>query len=557
MSTRPNAAVAEVLWQLSRLLALEKESKFKTRAYERAARVIQEWPEPLSEVLAAGRLQHLPGIGKSLASLVEEIDATGTARIYEALKAKHPPGVLALVSVPGLSLTQARKLHQALGLESVSDLEEACRQQRVQGVPGFNATREARILDAIGQYRARQGHWIYSHAAELAEGVLGRLRTAPHVSRVEPAGGLRRGDDVLTAIDLVVAAADGATVGDLAARSGLAGPVFEQPGGFMAYGGNGCPVRVHLTSAAAFGTRWLVHTGPDEHLAALQRRGALVEAADEEAVYAALGLPWIPPEVRGGSDSVDLIAREGLPPLLTRPDVLGDLHAHTEWSDGSLPIEAMAEAARARGYRYLAITDHSQSLHIARGLTPQALAEQGRRIDELNSGWDDFRLLKGTECDILEDGRMDFDDDVLASLDVVVASVHSHFEFEREAQTRRVVRAMENPHVDVIGHPTGRLLLKRAGLNVDVDALLSAATRTGTALELNGSPHRLDLAADRARPMALAGAVFSVDSDAHHSRELAYLDNGVRVARRAWLGSAQVVNAWPVERLLAWTARKR
>jgi DNA polymerase (family 10) len=322
---------------------------------------------------------------------------------------------------------------------------------------------------------------------------------------------------------------------------------FQTADGWLTHTARGCPVYFHRTEPGFIGRTMIEWTGPEGHVSALKARGEL-GLGDETDIYRTLGLPWIPPELRSWDGAVAWVEQHGLPPLVEADRILGDLHAHTTFSDGANSLEEMAAAARQKGYRYLAITDHSQSLKVARGLSPQGLMEQGRQIDELNRQWDDFRLLKGTECDILTDGRMDFPDEVLAELDVVVASVHGQFDLPAEQQTDRILTAMRNPHVDIIGHLTGRLLLKRSGLAVNWERLLAAGIGTGTALEMNGSPHRLDASPEKAMQWIRQGGRVSLDSDSHTIGELSYMRHGIRLARRAWVPPDRVLNAqpWPV-----------
>jgi DNA polymerase (family 10) len=547
-----NADIASALLSIAERLGLEKGTLFRARAYERAARVVARQSSSVAEMLEAGTLRDLPGIGASIEGVVREIVERGRARLQTALEERYPAALVALTRVEGITPDRARRIYDTLGIESVEALEKAVQDGRIRAVKGFGEKVSARLGAALARRRNRPDRVNIARATRIAEETIAALSQRHPAARVEVTGAVRRCDPLCDRVLILVASeGDPNRVLDDVAALPLGGMALDRgPDRITWQTYEDVIVHVIVVEPADRVGALLWHTPSAAARAALARRADERGAAyherarweSEEAFFAALDLPWLPPELL---DDPSLSP----PPadLLTLDDIRGDLHAHTVASDGKNTVEEMARAALERGLEYLAITDHSRSLAIAHGLTVDRLLAQGEEIDALRIPG--LRVLKGTECDILPDGSLDFPDHVLDRLDVVVASIHSHFRLDRETQTRRLIRAIENPRVDVIGHPSGRLLLHREPYDVDWDAVLEAAIRSGTALELNASPSRLDVDAACAARLAQGGGSISIDSDAHSIRELGYMRFGVGQARRARMPRGAVLNARPLEGL--------
>lgn len=578
-----NAYIAQLLNMLADLMEIAGQPANRAAAYRRGARTVARLAEPIAQVAAQGRLQELPGIGPTLAARIKEIIATGTSPMLDELQAQVPLGVLELLRIPGLGPRTAHLLFKHLGITDVDGLEAALAAGRVAGLPGIGARTEERLRQEVAAYRVRTARVPLGTALPWAQELAHQLAQVPGVERVVPAGSIRRGRALVGNIDLVVAA--GATVepGQLAAA--VPGISLAEPDDGQAPGGQllrgvfqpgpmvKIPLHLHRCDPGRFPAVLHYATGARAHreeLAGLAREQGLRLERDglfrdeggekpltwpeEESLYRHLGLPPVPPEVREGEGEVAAAAAGTLPRLVTRDDYRGDLHAHSLWSDGRQSIEAMVEAALARGYGYLAITDHSPSLTVARGLDPRRLAQQAAEIRAVRERFPQLLLLHGIEVDILADGSLDLPDDVLAGLDIVIASVHSHFQQDTATMTARIARAMANPHVDIIGHPTGRLLGQRDPYQVDMEELLAAAAETRTVLEINASPHRLDLPAPWARRAKEMGILLSVNTDAHSGDGLDMLSYGLLTARRAWLEAGDIINTMAPRALADWLA---
>ncbi|HEV8474934.1 MAG TPA: DNA polymerase/3'-5' exonuclease PolX [Methylomirabilota bacterium] len=568
-----NFELARLFYEIAILLEVRDESPFRIRAWQRAAQTLEALGEDVTAVAARGALRTLPGVGKEIAARIEEYLTTGRLELLERLREDLPPNLLGLLQVRGLGPRTALALWQQIGIETVEQLEEACRSRRIIGVAGIREKTCENLLKSIERLKAGRGRVVLTAAQEVAEQVAAALRAHGGVERLEIAGSLRRMRETVKDVDILVTSSEPArvietlcalpSIVEVSGRGDTKASVRHQ---------DGLAIDLRVVEPAAFGAALQYFTGSKEHNVRLRemaaRRGLKVSeygvfdettgrrvAGDtEEDVYAAVGLPWIPPELRENGGELEA-AREGrLPALIERAHLRGDLHAHTEWSDGHHPLERLVEAAEARGYEYVIVSDHSRSLTIARGLSIEALRQQRAEIRAVQARHR-IRILAGTECDILEDGAMDFPDEVLAELDVVVASVHSRFKQDRATMTARIVRALENPHVDILGHPTGRKLSSRDPYDVDLEAVFAAARAHGKAVELNASPDRLDLNDVHARHAAEAGVLLAISTDTHYLSELDSIDLGVAVARRAWIGPHQVLNTRPLDDLLAWTRR--
>lgn len=560
-----NAEIAGVLNELADLLEFQGANPFRVRAYRQAARTVEACPESLAERHGdpARPLTDLPGIGDDLAGKIGQLLDTGRIDLLEQLRAELPPTVLDLLRVPGLGPKRAAQLYKELGIASLDQLREACESQRIRALKGFGAKTEETIAAGIAVALQSQQRILWYEAEQIVVPLLRYLAEHPAVERVEAAGSFRRGKDTVGDLDLPAVASDAAAVMDrLAAYPGVES-VLARGDTKMSVRYRGTQIDLRIVPEESFGAALQYFTGSKEHNIVLRHRAKqrglkineygvfrdeqYIAGRTEDEVYAALGLPWIPPELREARREFEWADAGALPVLIATADLRGDLHAHTDWSDGLNTIAEMAEAALARGLSYLAITDHSQRVSMANGLDADRLRRQWDEIDRLNARWTDFRLLRGVEVDILERGGLDLPDDVLAQADWVVASVHYGQRQPREQITRRIVDALAHPAVCAIAHPTGRMLLRRDAYQVDLDAVFEAARTHGKLLELNAHPNRLDLddlacAAAKARGVGVV-----VSSDAHNTDGLGVVRFGILQARRAGLTAADVANtaAWP------------
>ncbi len=566
-----NREVAEVFERIGDILDIQGEDRFKVIAYRRAAESIKNLGQDLDTYQKAGTLQTIPGIGKAISEKIDELLTTGHLEYYERLQDAVPPGVVSLLGIPNVGPRTAKMLWEKLGLQSVSEVEAAARDGRLRALPGLGTRSEAKILDGIEALHRRSDRiplgTAWPVAAQIVEGL---RKIAPQVLRAEPAGSLRRMAATIGDIDILVASEEPEVV--------MRAFVKLPPVAEVLLSGetktsvrlrDGLQVDLRVLGPDRWGAAFQYFTGSKAHSVRLREiaqkknlslseygfkrdDGKEILCREEEEVYAALGLPWIPPELREDRGEIQAAAGHALPKLVEEGDIRGDLHAHTEWSDGAASIAEMAEAARKRGYRYLVISDHTQSLGVARGNTPDDLLKQRAEIDALNDKWRDFKLLQGCELEVKADGSLDYSDEVLAGLDFVVASVHSSLRQPRAQITQRAVGALRNPYVDVLGHPSGRLLGQREESAVDLDAVIQAAAESGAALEVNSIPERLDLDDVHVRRAVEAGARLAIDSDAHNTNGLGGLTYGVATARRGWATAANVLNTMSLRDLQAW-----
>ena len=570
-----NRFIAAVLREYAELLDLSGEDRFRVSAYRRASDTVRGAAEPLEEIAARHQLQRLPGIGQAISAEIEEVIATGHITRLDALRAAMPPVVIALMRVPGIGPKTAMQLHAQLHLPDLAAYEEAIRAGALSGVKGIGARREAEILSGLRARIADDGRILLGAGIGLAARLLADFASqAPAVS-VTPIGSLRRWAPTLGDIDLLAATDDADTALDaFAALPDVLETIRRDPDAVRVRLIDGADAEMIVRPVATAGGALLWLTGSkatanepgfrDTLAAFAAARGFTLDGAglrhgdrsvegDEEAAFAALGLPFIPPELREGADALDRVRRFGVPRLVELADILGDLHTHTEWSDGGAPVAAMAAAAHDRGYAYYGIADHSRSLKIANGLDAERLRTQRQEIERTAAG---IRLLCGSEVEVHSDGTLDFNDAVLARLDYAIASVHSGQRGDAAVVTSRTLAAIDNPYIDIIAHPTGRMPLHRAPMDLDFDAVFAAAARTETALEINADYHRLDLDASLARRAADAGVVLTINSDAHNPDGLGNMIFGVMTARRAWLTPEQILNCWPAERILERRARR-
>jgi DNA polymerase (family 10) len=574
--------VAQVLSEIATLAELNGENPFRTRAFANAARALEGTDADLETLAREDRLTELPGVGAGIAEVIRELVETGRSEMHDELRTATPPGLFDLMRIPGLGTKRIHTLHAELGIDSLDALERAVQDGSLAKVKGFGAKSAAKIGEGIAFVNATRGRRRYPAAERTAAQLLDWLRGQAGVKRAEVAGALRRRMEVVDAVDLVVDVAGDAAplLAGFAALNGVAEVTErdEAAGTVAVRLTDGMPARLRCTSAADFAGALLWETGSEAHLAELAARaeakgrrldarglwkdGKKIEADSEAALYRALGLEYVAPELREGAGEIEAAAKKELPDLVELGDLRGTFHCHTTYSDGKATVAEMAGAARAKGWQYLGLADHSRAAAYAGGLSPERVREQHAEIDAWNreygeKGKDRFRIFKGIESDILPDGSLDYDDALLASFDYVVGSVHSSFTMSREEMTERVLRAIENPYLTILGHATGRLLLVREGYQIDVDAVIDAAAEHGVAIEINADPHRLDLDWRHVRRAAELGVLIPINPDAHSVAGLDNVAYGVNVARKAWLAAPQVLNTWTLEEVEAYFAGRR
>jgi DNA polymerase (family 10) len=566
-----NPEVCEIFQEIAEILEILGENPFKSRAYRNAARVLESANVDVQDLVREGRLEEVPGIGSALAAKIRELVTTGRLAYYEDLKQKAPRDVLEMLKIPGVGAKTVQGfMHH--NITSLQELEAAARDQRLRELPGIGKKTEEEILHGLAAMQERQKRWLLSVATMAVKEIGGYLAGLDKAARVEAAGSYRRGRETVGDLDFVVASDDAPAViarfvdapwvREVVAEGDLKATVITVWG---------IQADLYVVAPSLFASTWHHFTGSKEHNVALRERarqhgwkiseyGIVKEEetltpATEEEFFQLIGLSYIPPEMREGWGEIEAAERGELPRLVETGDIRGDLHVHSRASDGANTLEELAEAAMARGYRYLAVTDHSRSLAFTNGLTEERLKEQREEIDRLNRELQNFRLLAGTEVDILSDGRLDFDDRMLSQLDVVVASVHSGFRQDQETLNRRFEAVLKNEHVDIIGHPTGRLIGRRDPYALDVGRVLELAADTGTALEINANPDRLDLNDAYVRQGIDLGVRFAIDTDAHHVNSLDDMRYGMLTARRGWAQRQDVINTLPLDELEKWLQR--
>lgn len=531
-----NLELAAALDRLALFLELDGADKFRTRAYRRAARSVAAAPfDVLDRARCEGGPAPLPGVGPRLGALICEYAATGHLRRLRQLEARYPSELLELLRLPRLGARRVRLLHDRLGIRSLDDLRRAADAGTLATVKGIGPRVQEEVRHGL-ELCGPDVPYRRADVARILPELLERVRLLPGVREVHLAGSLRRRREVVSDVDLVVVVDDAFSLPDRIPGAEVVGRDGDRMSMRLS---SGLRINLFPTERSALGSSLVLRTGSSAHVEQLR---SIAPAADERLVYERRGLPFIEPELREGTGELEAAARGALPRLVRLEDLKGDLHSHTDATDGREPLERMAVAAAERGLRYLAITDHTQSLKITNGQNERRLAAQMAAIDRLNGRLRGITLLKSAEVDILEDGRLDLSDDILRDLDLTVCSVHSRFTLPPQVQTERVLRAMEHASFRILGHPTGRLLLRRKGHPLDVDRLILAAKDLGRILELNSQPDRLDLDDQACRRAKQAGVMISISSDAHGVHELDHLRWGVDQARRGWLEPTDVVN---------------
>lgn len=567
-----NGQVAEALFGISKLLELEGDDAYRIRAYRKAAQSVESLEGDVNEYYREGRLRDIPGVGESIAGTIAEILDTGQSRMYESLKKDVPPELYEVVEVPGIGRKTALKVYRALGARTVDDFRKAAKSHQIRKVRGMGDRMEQKILESVDRYQKMQGEVrtpIY-RARAIAMDLMNYFSDCEGLVRADVAGSIRRWKTLAGDVNILAVAGNPEEIVDCFCNNPLSKAVKERGSHYARVTTRyRMDATLEVVSPEDYGLHMVWDTGSDDHLRCLTEYAAgqgvrlghdgyYVEATgerrtfpDEEGLYRSLGLEYIPPELREGKGEIET-AREGtLPDLITQDSIKGDLHVHTEWSDGSNSIRDMAMAARAMGYEYIAICDHSRSLHIANGLSVEKLRDQMVEIDRLNDTLEGFAILKGSEVDILTDGSLDLPDDVLADLDIVVGSVHMNMRQDADTITRRVLNALENEYLTILAHPTSRIIGRREPTALDMDRIIEAAVEHDKVLEVNAYPDRLDLSDENVGKAMEAGAMISIDTDSHSIAELCFIEYGVHNARRGRATKARTLNTLSYDALNA------
>ncbi|MDP9245118.1 MAG: DNA polymerase/3'-5' exonuclease PolX [Chloroflexota bacterium] len=571
-ASEENARVADLLDEIGDLLELKGENVFRAVTYRAAAREIRDLRDPVRTIYEAGNLATIPKVGASVGEAIAQYLQGGKARRHEELKAAVPEGLLTLLRVKGVGPATARLINQHLKITTIDELEAAAQDGRLRSLPKIQAKTEENILKSIASLRQRTGRSLISYARTAADGMVAYLRETADVREISVCGSLRRWKETIGDVDLLVAS-------DAAAPIMAAFTSAPNVDRVLAHGDTkssltverGLQIDLRVVPAASWGAALLYFTGSKEHNVRLrgyalrkklllneyglyrvgeEKGGTPIASRTEEEIYAALGMDWIPPELREDHGEIDAALAHTLPALVTVEDLKGDLHAHSDWTDGRDTLAAMVRRARDKGYAYVAMTDHSVGLGMTNGLNLERIAKRTKEIAKLNQELAPFRVLIGTEVEIRADGRLDYTDDVLAGFEIVTASIHSAFNQPRAQITQRLVSAMKHPLVTAISHPTGRLLERRDPYDVDLDAVIETAVATGTRLEVNGGPERLDLPDWAVRKAMERGATLVIDSDAHAIEELDWTQYGAATARRGWATADRVDNTRGLDAVL-------
>ncbi len=569
-----NRLVARILYEIADLLEMDGVA-FKPRAYRRAAQAVESCPTPVEELVATGKLSELPGVGKAIAGKIEEIVRTGKLTYHEELKKKLPIDLFSLTRVEGIGPKTAKLLYKALGVRNLDDLEQAARSGRIREVKGLGKKTEERILRGLAEARRTEARMLLGHAYPIAEALQRRLQETGLFTRLEVAGSLRRGRETIGDLDILGIASDPEKAAEaFVTLSDVEEVLAHGPKKSSVRLSSGLQVDLRIVPRESFGAALQYFTGSKAHNIALRKRavargwklneyglfderGKVLAGRTEAEIYTQLDLSFIPPELREDQGEIAAAEEGKLPALVELSDICGDLHVHTNWSDGKAPLAVMAAEAKKRGFSYIAVTDHAKFSQMIRGLTPDDIRRQIEEIARLNEEFSGLHILTGIEANVLPDGSLDLPDEILRQLDIVIASVHSHFHLDRKAMTERLIRAVENEHVFILAHPTGRKIGEHPAYDADWDEVFRHAAAAGTAVEINANPIRLDLNGELARRAIEFGVRISIDTDAHDPAHFDFLKFGVITARRGWVEKSDVINALPSGDLLMQARAKK
>lgn len=565
-----NQDVARILRETAQLLEVDAAQIGRYRSYEKAAQQVEALPEPVAQVAEEERLEDIPGVGERMAEHIREILKTGKYKKHQQLLRKYPPGILEILKVQNLGPKKAALLWKKFKVKTVADVGRLAEAGKLRGLAGFGEKTEQNLRKAVATFQQMTGRFLQHRAEEAADKLIAHIhKLGKKVERVDAAGSLRRGKETIGDLDLLLISTDAEAVAKhVLAYPEVAEKIAQGENKVSVRLRNGMQVDVRLLEKKSYGAALMYFTGSKPHNIELRglakdkgwklseyaletiKGGKWVAGRTEEEIYRKLGLAYIEPELRENAGEVEAAATGRLPKLVTLGDICGDLQMHTPESDGKNSIEEMARAAQKRGYEYIAITDHSKAVTVANGMDEKRTLAHARRIREASKKMDGFRILAGIEVDILKKGQLDLDDEVLSELDVVVASVHSYMNLEPKEMTERLLRAIENPHLMILGHPTGRLLLRREPYRYDLEAVLEACKKHGVAVECNAFPDRLDLRDVDLRAAKERGVKVVISTDAHSTVHLPFMQYGVKMARRGWLEKDDVLNTLPCDRLL-------
>ncbi|MCH7678991.1 DNA polymerase/3'-5' exonuclease PolX [candidate division KSB1 bacterium] len=569
--------VSTILEEIGTLLELKGENFFKSRAYERGGRTILSLSEDISDLVESGEVRKIEGIGSALADKITELVTTGKLEYYEKLKASIPPGLVEMTAIPGFGPKKIKKVYDALDIKTITELEKACKEDGLKELEGFGKTTQRNILQGIEFLRKHKERHLFHHALMAAQPLLEAVRNHPKVMRAELAGSLRRKKETIKDIDIVASARD-KDVEEImhffSTQPGVKKVTGKGPTkcSVVLEKGINADLRILPDDKFAF----ILHhfTGSAEHNTAMRslakkmgmkvseyglfkNEDELIPCKDERGIFAALGLSYIPPELREDNGEIEAAAENNIPAMVELADIKGILHCHSTWSDGANTLEEMALATQEMGYQYFGICDHSEIVVYARGMTPEQVKEQHAEIDELNKKFTDFKILKGTECDIINDGSLDYPDEVLATFDFVVASVHTNLHMSGDDAMNRIIKGMQNRYVDILGHPTGRLLSGRDGLPLDMYKIIDAAAEYNVVIELNASPHRFDIDWRYCKYAKEKGVLISINPDAHSIDGINDMEYGIGIAQKGWLERKNIFNALSLAAVETFFKRKR
>ncbi len=569
-----NKEVAQIFREIAEILEIQGENPFRIRAYLKAAQSVESLTRDIAEIAKGDELEKIPGIGKDLAEKVKEIVKTGKLKFYEQLKDEIPEGLTVLMSVPGLGPKTARLLYDKLNIKNIKDLEKAAHAHKISTLPGIKEKTEENILRGIVLIKQTKERMPLAQALSIAEEFIQPLKKLKEVRQIEPAGSLRRRKETVRDIDILVTSSKPEKIMHVfTGLSQIKRVLALGPTKSSVLTKDGIQVDVRVVKPKSFGAALLYFTGSKQHnirlrqLAAkeglkineygLFRKNKWLAGKSEGDIFSFFKLPYIAPELREERGEIEAGLQGRLPKIIDLKDIKGDLHVHSKWSDGTSSIKDIARAAKEKAYSYIAICDHSQSIKIAGGLSVEELKKQINLIRKLNKKFKGFRVLAGSEVDIKSDGSLDYQDEILKELDIVVAAVHTGFKQSQEQLTKRIIKAMENKYVNVIAHPTGRLLGQREPYALDMEKVLQKAEETNTFMEINSFPDRLDLTDINCRRAKELGVKMAISTDAHRLEQLDYMYLGVTVSRRGWLEKRDIANTLPLEKLLKALKRKR
>ncbi|MFA9436483.1 MAG: DNA polymerase/3'-5' exonuclease PolX [Candidatus Bathyarchaeota archaeon] len=565
-----NAEIAKTLYEIGEILTI-KGDRFRSRAYNMAAQRVTVLTEDIRVIAERGELEQIPGVGKSIALTISDILENSESEVLNDLRESLPPGVLRMIEIEGIGPKLAMRFSQELNITGIEELEKAAKEQRLRGLKGLGAKKEENIIKAISEYKNRSTRFLLGEVLPIIQGILTYMGGNEAVRRVEVAGSARRRKETVGDLDVLVSSNEPEKVTEhFVSMPPIVRILGQGPTKSTVVLRNMLQVDLRVIPPESYGAALQYFTGSKEHNVKLRTIGVkaglklneyglydretdeLIAAEDEETIYESMGMRWMPPEIRENTGEIEAAMEDRLPELVAPDQIKGDLHIHTDYSHAVDPLEHMVEKAVSMGHQYIAITDHSKGLAIAKGLSEKRLAKLIKEIETLDAEYPEVRVIKGTECDIKGDGSLDYSDDTLSQLDFVIASVHTGFQNDEEKLTQRMVDAIHNPYVKAIGHPTGRLIQRRSPYALDLDRVFEAAAEQNVFMEINGSPSRLDLTDVNARRAKEMGVKLSLGSDAHSVSQMEFLPLSVAVARRGWLTQEDVVNTWELEKVLGY-----